>query len=86
MPFIAKQPMVCACTGSVIEPRTRTLENGSTEVYSRDAAELLPPVTNYDLNMMLKAGVNLERVNTKIFDGKRSFVLPLSNDEVNDEK
>lgn len=86
MPFRIKQKFVPAGSTGVFEARSNTLENGSVETVARDCSTVLPPLANFQLSALLKAGVGLEKVSTKIFDGRSTFELPVSSDEVNDEE
>lgn len=77
------------CTHSILMPVDTTLETGVVERSFVDASSIkLPPAENYDLGVLLKAGVRLEQVNCKLISSSRaSIVLPsdesLTNDDVN---
>lgn len=86
MPFRIKQKFVPAGAGSAFETRTNTLDNGNCVTVSRDVTSPLPSPDSFRLSALLKAGVGLEKVSTKIIDGRSTFELPISSDEVNNNE
>lgn len=81
------QPLVRDCTHSILMPVDTTLETGVVERSFVDASSItLPPAENYDLGVLLKAGVRLEQVNCKLISSsKASIVLPSDEPETNDD-
>ena len=62
-----RQRLFCHAHGVIKLPELVTLENGSVEIALVDqAANNLPDPSATDLKTLLKAGVNLERVNCKL--------------------
>lgn len=83
MPIRIKQQFTPPGACATFETRTNTLENGNVETVQRDCATVLPAPANFQLSALLKAGVPLEKVNTKIIDDRKTFELSVSSDEVN---
>lgn len=52
--------------GKIFESVRKVKEDGSTVVHIENSARVLPSSELYDLKTMLKAGVKLQQVNTKI--------------------
>nr|CAI9752392.1 hypothetical protein RTDJWYLK_RTDJWYLK_CDS_0008 [Microvirus sp.] len=58
-----------SCASKVLEVGSRFLETGQVQQRLIDVSrEVLPDVKNYRLDNLLKAGVNLEQINTKVVD------------------
>lgn len=58
-----------SCAGKMFEVGSRFLASGEVLTQFVDVSkEVLPDVKNYRLDNLLKAGVNLEQINTKVVD------------------
>lgn len=65
----------------IFEPIRKVNEDGTTTVRLENAARVLPDCENFDLKTMLKAGVKLQQVDTKIIN-QNDFVLELPEDGI----
>lgn len=75
MPFRTRQRFVpdAAFTGTYERYKINP-DNGFVETVIEPMNKALPPVTMYDFTSCLKAGVNLDKVNTKILDDSAVLV------------
>lgn len=95
--FRLRQPLVRAPFGSSVEEVSTTNEETGVSILSvRSTVKTLPPMENTRLSALVKAGVPLEEVNTKILRGASLSVPPAeenkttenenNSSEVNDEE
>lgn len=81
MPF-RKFPTMPILGGAIIhETRPVATENGNIVDEDFDTSMKLPPVENYELGALLKAGVRLEDVNSKIVGFKSVDVAEIPDSE-----
>lgn len=72
MSFRCRQILKLAQSCPVIQYEDKTLESGEIISQSKDLCkEKLPDPELFDINAQLKAGVDLEEVNSKVFKAKR---------------
>lgn len=69
--FRFKQRFIPSGSCAIFLESDKVLENGIVERIKVDASSIvLPPVENYDLGVLLKAGVPLKQVNCKLISAK----------------
>lgn len=84
--FRKRQNLTACVAVPIVECVLKELDDGTCERSIVSASRVLPPVANYDLTTQLRAGVNLEEVNTKILSGRSSRFVFEQKEEVNNEK
>lgn len=69
--FRFKQRFIPSSSCTIFLESDKVLENGIVERSKVDASSVvLPPVENYNLGLLLKAGVLLQQVNCKVISAK----------------
>lgn len=69
--FRCKQRFIPSGSCTIFLESDKVLENGIVERTKVDASSIvLPPVENYNLGVLLKAGVPLQQVNCKVISAK----------------
>ena len=72
MSFRCRQKLKLGRYQAVIEPEDVTLESGEVIQSSKNLCkEKLPDPVLFDINNQLKAGIDLEEVNSKVLKAKR---------------
>ena len=61
------QPFIPACSGCCRETRLKTNPDNSVDVVTVPVYDILPEPDNFKLDKCLKAGINLEEINSKLF-------------------
>lgn len=79
--FRKRQNFESAVAGRVFERRLKFDDNGNCSFVLVDGCQELPDASNFKLADLLKAGVNLQQMNTKLFD----YSSPDLPDAVEDE-
>lgn len=71
--FRKRQNLTLAVAVPIVESAFKSKDDGTCERVIVESDRKLPPVANYDLTTLLRAGVPLEEVDTRVI-GCRKFV------------
>lgn len=88
MGLLFRQKMVPAEFGIIRLPEVKSLDNGQSELLLRDQSEqVVADPSTTDLKTLLDAGVDLKRVDSKVYGirGEATIDLGLETDKQDDE-
>lgn len=84
--FTKRQNFKCPFASPIFLPSVSVDENGKVTTTLENASKKLPAPENYDLNVLVKAGVDLKRTNTLLIDKRPIHPVVDALEEFKDEE